>query len=425
MTNSVELVNTNLFKPITLGDLELQNRVVYAPTTRLRNTRDHIATDIMVKYYDLRSQTPGSYIVFESVLLGPEGGVVPFKTGVYTGRQCEALKKITDVIHKNKCFVGVQVFAPGRTGNIPLHKELGLPLVGPTKGLFHNELAEKAFAEAGDVEFLELTEPQIHHLQNKFVEACANAISKAGFDIVELHATSGFLIEQFLSPLTNHRTDKYGGSVENRCRFLFELIDKLIYNKVIGPKRLALRISPWSTHNMTYPEDMQPLDHPAIEYCKEIILHLEYLKYSGLELAYLSITEPRVSGNQDRVPHEVETNSAIINGWTGKLIRSGGYATNYRTKVSTVLPGETEYEALKADVNADDRTLIGFLRAFTSNPDLVERLKTGKLLDNYDRKYFYTHDVEGYLTVGNYTEGGINTIELPEKALKSTGVPLT
>lgn len=425
--NNASLEKTNLFKPITLGALELQNRVVYAPTTRLRNTKDNIATDIMIDYYDKRSQTPGSYIIFESALIGPEGGLVPYKPGVFTDRQCEALKKVTDVIHQNGCYVGVQVFAPGRTGSIPLHKELGLPLVAPTKGLFHNKQTETAFNESagGSIEFVELTEAQIIQLQDKFVEACSNAITKAGFDIVELHATSGFLIEQFLSPLTNHRTDKYGGSVENRCRFLFELIDKLIYHKDVGPKRLSVRISPWSYHNMTYPEDMNPLDHPAVEYGKEIALHMEYLKYSGLELAYLSVIEPRVSGNSDRTLNVGESNVPIIKLWSGKLIRSGGYITNYRNKVDTVLAGDGEYAALKNDVNADDRTLIGILRAVTSNPDFIERLKSGKVLDNYQRKYFYTHQVEGYLTFDNYKkDGSVNTIDLSEDILNSTGVPL-
>ncbi|KAI5950846.1 hypothetical protein KGF54_003920 [Candida jiufengensis] len=434
-----DLAETNLFKPITIGkDIKLSHRIVHAPTSRSRSTNDgeNSPTDLMIQYYDSRSRTEGSLLVFESCLVSPRSGLVPFKSGVFTSAQCEALRKITDKIHENNSYVSCQIFSPGRVANIQILKDKQLPYVAPSV-IYHAE-GHKVTAEELNYPLKELTIEEIHQIQDDFVTAAINCLTIGGFDLVELHGTSGFLIEQFLSPISNTRTDQYGGSVENRCRFLIEIIDKFIEHPQIGASKFGVRIAAWSTHfGMNYPEDKYPLDasFPPLLFCQYILKYLEKLKQQGKEIAYVSITEPRVSGSFDQDP-DGKSNSSLTEIWSGKLIRAGGYATNYKGDPSLIKSnnsnlkigdGEVQhYAALTKDVDADDRTLIAFSRPFTSNPDLIKRLKENLKLDLYERPFFYSHQLEGYLTFGDYVDENLfsNTLKFPIDELKREGKSL-
>ncbi|KAI5963476.1 uncharacterized protein KGF55_002356 [Candida pseudojiufengensis] len=437
---SAVLTETNLFKPITIGNgIHLSHRIVHAPTSRSRSTNDgeNFPTDLMIKYYDSRSKFEYSLIVFESCLVSPRSGLVPFKSGVFTTEQCEALKKITDKIHENKSFVSCQIFSPGRVSNIQLVKDKGLPYLAPSV-IYHAE-GHKITAEELNYPLKELTINQIHDIQEDYVTAAVNCLTKGGFDLVELHGTSGFLIEQFLSPISNTRNDEYGGNLENRCRFLIEIITKFIDHPQIGSSKFGIRLSAWSIHfGMNYPEDKYPINdtYPPLLFCQYILNHLEDLKKNGKEIAYVSIMEPRVSGSFDQDP-DGKSNSSLVKAWSGKLIRAGGYATNYKgdpsilksnnPNVKITKDGEVEhYSSLKQDINADDRTLIAFARPFTSNPDLVHRLKNNLELDLYERPFFYSHQLEGYLTFGNYVDENLysNTLQFPIDELKREGISL-
>lgn len=398
------LADTATFQPLQVGHVNLSHRIVHAPTTRSRSTPDHVPTDIMLQYYDLRSKYPGSLIVFESTLISEFGGLTPRKPAVFSSAQQHALGQIFDRIHANKSFVSVQLMATGRMANVALQKKRNVPYTAPSAVYLNEE--QKRKAEDEGVELEELSIDQIHQLQEEFVLAAKRCV-EAGADFVELHGTSGFLIEQFLSPTLNFRTDQYGGSPEKRARFLFEIIDTL--SAEIGLDHLAVRLGPWSTFNVDYATWKGEKD-PALKMSEYVVRELE----SNYKVAYLSVVEPRVSGNADVALSETETNDSILKLWSGVLLRSGAYATHFDDSDSLL-----HYSQLKKDVQ-DGRTLIGFARPFTSNPDLVERMAKGLQLTAYDRKYFYTHAVRGYLTFGNLGE----EIHFKDAELEREGVAL-
>lgn len=411
------MLSTRLFDPITVGSASLGHRVVHAPTSRNRSTRDNIITDLVLSYYTLRSCYPGTLIVFELTLVGTAGGLVPYKPGVFTAQQQAALRAVVELVHANKCFISVQLVSPGRLAHAALAKEHGLRVLAPSPIPWSEQHAQQ-LKDAG-LQLEELTIEEIHTIQREYVDAAAACVA-CGADFVELHGTSGFLVEQFLSPLSNERTDKYGGSVENRARFLLELVDMYSEHPAIGAAKTGVRLLPWSVHHgMNYPRYDDISEHPLLQMCKYLFEQLEARRRQGNGLAYVSLMEPRVSGSGD-LDECVGDNAPLLPLWTGPLIRSGAYATNYQggPKATAQKVDTVHYEQLLHDVNADDRTLIGLSRPFTSNPDLVERLAKGTELTEYQRPYFYTYAKKGYLDFAAHGEEA-DTSE-PER----TGTPL-
>lgn len=429
MTAAYSLAHTKLFTSLRVGNCLLKHRVVHAPTSRCRSSPTFVATDLMLEYYSLRSVYPGTLVIFESTLVSELSGLSPYKPGVFTCQQRAALGKIVEEIHRNRSFVLVQLVAPGRVADVNLMKKHDLPLLAPSL-IYVSDSQRKKVASAG-LELVELTQSQIHQIQDQFVEAAVGTIEECGADFVEIHGTSGFLVEQFLSPLSNQRTDKYGGSIENRARFLMELVERFTTHPQIGALKTGVRIAPWSTHNgMVYPKYQDISEHPALQMCQYLLKQLQLRNEQGNELAYVSIVEPRVSGNAD-VPEwesSSESNDSLLPLYDGPLIRSGAYATYYKdsgnglkSNVVREVDGTTmHYEQLIKDIEADDRTLIGLSRPFTSNPDLVERLEKGLELSVYERQYFYTHAKRGYLSFGKYDED----LALPDEELDKVGNPL-
>lgn len=422
------LAHTRLFEPIQVGNCTLHHRVVHAPTSRCRSSPTFVATDHMLDYYKLRSSYAGTLVIFESTLVSELSGLSPRKPGAFTKTQREALGKIFHEIHANDSYVAVQLVAPGRVADVSLSKQYNLPLVAPSQ-IFPSAVQRDKAGAAG-VELVELTEEQIRQIQDEFVDAAVGVLQESKADFVEIHGTSGFLVEQFLSPLSNQRTDRYGGSIENRARFFLELVDRFAAEPGIGALKTGVRIAPWSTHNgMNYPEYPDISQHPALQMSEYLLRELQKRRNEGNLVAYVSIVEPRVSGNADVAVSDdsPETNDSLLPLFDGPLIRSGAYATNYAGGLndSSESVGEVDetfihYEQLMLDVNADHRTLIGLSRPFTSNPDLVERLKLGLELTPYEREYFYTHTRRGYMTFGKYDEEVI----LAEDELDRLGTPL-
>jgi len=196
------------------------------------------------------------------------------------------------------------------------------------------------------------------------------------------------LLDQFLQPATNHRTDKYGGSVENRARFLLELIDHLI--TVVGANKLAIRISPWAKfQGMKAEEDST---HPITTF--SYVLHeLQKRADNGNELAYVSIVEPRVQGGADvDISQQTGNNTFVGQIWKGIILKSGNYTYD-----------APHFKTLLHDIS-DNRTMVGFARYYTSNPDLVKRLYEGWDLTPYERLTFYGSSNWGYNTFTRYNE---------------------
>ncbi|KAG7410924.1 Chanoclavine-I aldehyde reductase fgaOx3 [Fusarium oxysporum f. sp. rapae] len=202
-----------------------------------------------------------------------------------------------------------------------------------------------------------------------FITASENAL-KAGFDAVEIHGANGYLLDQFLQDVSNHREDKYGGSVENRSRLITEILERVV--QAIGPERVGIRLSPWSTFQSMRTKDPIPQFTDIIT------------KASRLNLVYLHLIESRISGSQDYQEHGSEKLDFAYDLWKGPFLIAGGYKLQ-------------EAERLVDKEHPDKDVMVMFGRNFLANPDLVYRIKEGLELNPYKRNTFYTSDVEGYV----------------------------
>ena len=389
------LGSTKLFQPIKLGFNTLSQRIAFAPSTRYRATKDNIPTDLQLEYYSQRSEYPGTLIITEATYTSRQGGLVPYVPGIYNDAQTKSWKKINDAIHANGSFSSVQLWYLGRVANPKDLKDAGLPFVGASS-VYWNEESEKLAKEVGN-ELRELTEEEIDHIVEVEYPNAAKRAIEAGFDYIEVHSAPGYFLDQFLNPASNKRTDKYGGSIENRARLLLRIIDKLI--DIVGAERIAVRLSPWAT--------FQNVDVEGEEIHSYIIDQLQERANSGNELAYISLVEPRVQASWDIAKeNQVGSNEFILKHWKGKVIRAGTYAH--------------ELNKINEDIN-NDRTLIAFSRFFISNPDLVKKLHDGISLTPYERATFYNHDNFGYNTWIKYGE---NKVFNEQEERKKLGKPL-
>ncbi|ODV95572.1 hypothetical protein PACTADRAFT_50275 [Pachysolen tannophilus NRRL Y-2460] len=394
------LEDTNLFKSIRLGTKELKNRAVFAPSTRSRSAPGDVPSDLMLKYYEDRSKDNGGLIITEGTFVSKEASGYSGAPGIYTLQQAKAWKLITDKIHKHGTFVSCQLWNLGRAADPFELKERGVPYVAPSV-VYPNEDAEIAARKSG-VELQALTLKQIEEFKKAYIEAAKYAINVSNFDYVEIHSAHGYFLDQFLEPSTNHRTDKYGGSIENRARLVLEIIDSLI--KEIGADKIGIRVSPWAEFGGMKGENESIHPIVGIGY---LLSELQQRANKGNELAYISIVEPRVNAGFT-IPLEnlkdykqLKSNLWIYQIWRGNIIRAGAYLTDR----------EDNYQLIRNDVNANNRTLIAFSRYYTSNPDLVKRLKYGLELTPYDRPTFYTHTNYHY---GDWTFYGQENKSKPE-----------
>lgn len=378
------LKGTKVFQPIKVGNAELSHKITYTATTRHRAVEGNIPSDLILEYYDQRSKFPGTLVTTEGTVVSPLAGLYRPVPGIYTQEQTAAWKKIVDKIHANKSYAAVQFWGLGRTADPKLAKEVGAPFTGPS-AIYFEEESKKAAEEAGNP-LRELTLDEIHQLiYEDYTQAAKNAVA-AGFDIIELHDAHGYLLDQFLQPSSNKRTDKYGGSVENRARFVLELIDHL--STVVGAEKLAIRLSPWATFQSMRGADEEVDPITTFSY---LVGELEKRGKQGHRLAYISLVEPRVSGNLTVSAENQRGNNEFLKDiWTGVFVRAGNYSYD-----------APDFHHVLKDVE-DERTLVGFSRYFTSNPDLVQRLHDGLDLTPYDRDTFYTNDNWRYSTWPTY-----------------------
>ncbi|KAI9269251.1 hypothetical protein BDA99DRAFT_535322 [Phascolomyces articulosus] len=364
---------TTLFQPSKLGASELNHRVVMAPLSRQRATNDHVPTELMRQYYEQRA-TEGGLIISESTLISATAGGPPNVPGIYTEEQIAGWKSITTTVHNKGGIIYNQIVHKGR--------------IAASKFLLNNQqpvsasaiaIRGKNTATGEDYEVPHaLTKGEITEIIHEFVAAAKNSM-KAGFDGVELQGANGHLIDQFTESGTNKRTDEYGGSIENRARFALEVVDAV--SKAIGEDRTAIRFTPFDHH-----QDMH--DDSPYETWGYII---DQLKIRHPNLSYLHMVEPRVNITIDGHQPTDDSLDMFRSKWNkGVFISAGGY---------TYSPEQA------ADVANKTGNLIAFGRAFTSNPDLVERLRNGYPLTKYDRPTFRgsSPPEKGYIDFENYS----------------------
>ncbi|KAL0093962.1 hypothetical protein F4703DRAFT_1964560 [Phycomyces blakesleeanus] len=366
-----------LFSPIKVGRSLLAHRVVYCPQTRLRASSEHVPVPLMAKYYDQRT-TEGGLLITEGASVSGNIGGYPFTPGIYNEQQIEGWQDITKAVHNKGGSIYIQLWHPGRATSSAL-------MPGGKPPVSASAIAIKGKNMAGaDYEVPHaLEQEEINEVIDMFAQASKNAIS-AGFDGVEIHGANGYLIDQFINASSNTRTDKYGGSIENRGRFALEITAAV--SKAIGEDRTGIRFSPWTEY-----QDM--IDDTPYQTWGYLV---DKLQENHPDLAYIHFIEPRddylIPAGDPKQPTDKETDSIepFRKAWKGPIITAGGYTTDVKRAFETA----EKYE----------NTLVGFGRSFISNPDLVYRLKNNLPLNPYDRSTFYTQGSVGYTDYPFYNE---------------------
>lgn len=363
MKNQEEAASVNLFTPVKLGAFELSHRVVLPPLTRMRTVTDFVPNDLMVEYYSQRA-TQGGFMVTEGTVISETGHGYYGAPGIYTDEQVEGWKKVTAAVHAKGGIIFNQLFHVGRESHRSLQPN-GIEPIGPS-AIAHDDLV---FTRAGWVpaepnRALETIE--VKALVEDYHKAAIRA-KEAGFDGVELHGANGYLVDQFLQDGANHRTDIYGGSMENRVRFMMEILDVMI--AVWGADRTAVRLGPSGAFNSMSDSDPIALFGYAAE------------QLNKLDLAYLHIIEPRINGSTEIADGlEPVASMHLRKIFKGKIIAAGGFDFD---KANDIL----------AKGYAD---LVAFGRHFIANPDLVYRFQNNLPLNRYNRDTFYGGSAEGY-----------------------------
>lgn len=345
-----------LLTPYNRGSLRLKNHLVMAPMTRSRAI-NNLPNELMVAYYAQRSGA--GLIVTEGTAPLPDGLGYSRIPGIFSIEQTSAWKAITEAAHSGGSKIFVQLMHTGRIGH-PANLPAGARLVGPSNIKAAGEIWTDTLGMQAYPEPDALTNEEVEAVIAGHVSAARNAI-EAGFDGVELHGANGYLVEQFLNPHVNNRTDAWGGSVENRARFAIRLVQEMA--AAIGADKVGVRFSPYSTLG-----DLQPYDEQEVHDTYALLA----AALNKASIAYLHI------GVSAIIPQK--TFDAIREAFKGTIILCNG------------LTSETAEVALHAGF-AD---LVAFGRAFLANPDLDKRIAAGAALNQPDFNTLYTPGPVGY-----------------------------
>jgi 2,4-dienoyl-CoA reductase-like NADH-dependent reductase (Old Yellow Enzyme family) len=348
---------TLIFEPYDLAGITLSNRIVMAPMTRARAFND-TPDDQTALYYAQRAGA--GLIVSEGAPISREGQGYLFNPSLYSREQAEGWKKVTAAVHEKGGKIFAQLWHVGRVSHVSLQPDGGAP-VSSTSARAENSNAY-AYGDDGKPQNVPTSTPraletdEIARVTRDFVAAARLAI-EAGFDGVELHGANGYIFEQFINGAVNDRTDRYGGSIANRLRFLLETVDAV--SDAIGGNRVGVRISPFGRLN-----DMRPFADEA-ETWLAVARELD-----ARQLAYVHLSDQITMGLEGIPADFAETFCGLYH---GTLIAAGGFDR------------DTGEEALQMG----HLSLIGMGRPFISNPDLIDRLKNGWPLAEPDRETFY------------------------------------
>ncbi len=348
-----------LFSKTSLGPLALQNRLVMAPLTRNRAT-GNVPNELMVQYYAQRASV--GLIITEGTSPSPNGLGYPRIPGAFSAEQVAGWKRVTEAVHARGAKMFMQLMHCGRIAH-PLNLPAGARVLGPSAVAAAGEMFTDAEGMKPNATPQAMTEADIEAAIAEYAQAAQNAVA-AGFDGIELHGANGYLLEQFIRPNSNQRTDRYGGAIGNRARFVLEVADAAI--KAIGREKTGIRLSPFGVFN-----DM-PV-YPAME--ADYTYLARELNARGLLYVHLVDHSPM---GAPPVPDSIK---AMFRGvFKGALILSGGY---------DAARAESDLAAGKCDLIAVGRPIL-------ANPDLVARWKTGAAVNAPDASTFYTPGPKGY-----------------------------
>ena len=356
-----------LLTPLTLGPLTLRHRVVMAPLTRMRASPDgNVPTALNATYYAQRA-TPGGLQIAEATPVSWQGHGHPNVPGIHTSAQMAGWRRVTDAVHQRGGFIFLQLWHTGRVSHSS-HQPDGAAPVGPSAIAAQGTTLDAAWKSVPYELPRALALSEMPALVDSWRQAAANAM-QAGFDGVEIHGANGYLLEQFLQSRSNIRSDRYGGSIENRCRLHLEIAAAVAQE--VGAERTGIRLSPWGIANDSGEAEPLPL-------YSHLVRELAMLK-----LVYLHLIEPRASGTgKADIFREGQPSAAQIFRplWPGVLIDAGNFDRD--GAIQAVEDG-------RADA-------VAFGRYFISNPDLPQRLQNGAPLTPYYRPTFYGGGEVGY-----------------------------
>jgi N-ethylmaleimide reductase len=345
-----------LLSPLRLGPITVPNRIFMAPLTRVRADENHVATDLIAEHY--RQRASGGLLIAEATMVDGNARAFGLEPGIYSDAHAAGWKKVTDAVHAAGGHMSLQLWHPGRA----THQDLNhgrQPVSSSNKpipdGAIHTPSGKQPYPAPRALRTEEI--PGIVEL----FRLGAMHAKAAGFDFVEAHGAHGYLIDQFLRDGVNDRTDRYGGSLENRARLLFEIVDAII--GVFGANRVGLRISPCHPGNGMHDSNPAALvEHVArgLQQRGAAYLHLRHVKHDA--------------------PHEVELAKIVRRNFSGVLIRNGGYTC----------------DAAEADVQSGLADAIAFGMPFIANPDLPARFAQNAPLNSVDMGTLYAPGPKGY-----------------------------
>ncbi|MFH1816778.1 MAG: alkene reductase [Pseudomonadota bacterium] len=350
---------TDLFSPTRFGSIELANRVVMSSLTRNRAGAGNVPTPLAAEYY--RQRASAGLILTEATPICAEGHGYPRTPGIHTSEQIAGWQQVTDAVHGAGGKIALQLWHVGRISHPDLQPDGILP-VAPSA----IRPAGQVFTGQGMKDFVTpraLRTEELPTLVAAYARAARNAMD-AGFDGVEVHAGNGYLLDQFLRSSTNHRTDAYGGSKENRARLLLEVMSAICSE--IGNERVGVRLSPVTPFNDL--SDANPQE--TFDY---VVAQLNPLRLAFLDVLQGTGGAPR----EQWLPFDYDRLRAL---YEGNLIRNNGY----------------DFATAQAALSSGAADAIAFGRLLLANPDLVERFRRGAPLNPPDYATFYTGEEKGY-----------------------------
>ncbi|KAJ4757496.1 12-oxophytodienoate reductase-like protein [Rhynchospora pubera] len=350
-----------LMTPYKMGKFDLSHRVVLAPLTRHRSY-GNVPQPHAILYYSQRA-TKGGLLIAEATVVSDTAQGYTDTPGIWTKEHVQAWKPIVDAVHKKGGIFFCQIWHVGRVSHYDYLPNGQAPISSTDKQIPPQTRHDGTVSVYSQPRML--TTDEIPDIVNDFRLAARNAI-KAGFDGVEIHGAHGYLIEQFMKDSSNSRTDKYGGSLENRCRFALDIVEAI--SNEIGPDRVGIRLSPFTDYNECFDSDPETLGMYMVQ------------SLNKFNILYCHMIEPRMAIVEGRyqIPHRL---SPMRKAFNGTFLAAGGYDREEGNKV--VADGYTD--------------LVVYGRLFLANPDLPRRFELNAPLNKYNRLTFYTSDpVEGY-----------------------------
>jgi N-ethylmaleimide reductase len=357
--------SNNLFSPITLGDLDLSNRIIMAPLTRNRAAEGNVPQDMNVEYY--RQRASAGLIISEGSQVSPQGLGYPGTPGIHSDAQTAGWKRITEAVHKEGGKIFMQLWHVGRISHTSLQENNALP-VAPSALKPKGQI----FTYTGMQDFetpRALTTDEIPGIIADYVSAARNA-KRAGFDGVEIHSANGYLIDQFLRDSTNQRQDQYGGDANDRMLLLLEITEQVV--AVWGKHRVGVRLSPENSFNDIKDSNPQQTFNTVAK------------RLSDFPLAYLHILEGDMMTGERQLDYVI-----LRKCFNGYYMANNGY----------------DFEMANASIAEDRADLVAFGKLFIANPDLPYRFANHLSVNSPDSTTFYGGNEKGYTDYPAWTGG--------------------